>query len=180
MARPGNQVKFAEMASSDQQTLPGPQSGSMVEYQKFIESISSAFWRLIGEIPTSSSSGYLGQRRLTHVEMIEIFHAFTLVDTDLASPKEDPSPASSWTQSASWRSAQATNTTGGRQTCCSCSSSPTTQPSIFTVTDMDMMVFMDQWVRMDGNTKFHMTFVFNGKRNAMELVINQVAANQIC
>ena len=121
----------------------------------------------------------------THVEvtvqsLIEIFHAFTLVDTDLASPKEDPSPASSWTQSASWRSAQATNTTGGRQTCCSCSSSPTTQTSIFTVTDMDMMVFMDQWVRMDGNTKFHMTFVFNRKRNAMELVINQVAANQIC
>ena len=42
------------------------------------------------------------------------------------------------------------------------------------------MVFMDLWVRMDGNTKFHMTFVFNRKRNAMELVINQVAANQIC
>ena len=50
--------------------------------------------------------------------------------------------------------------------------------SIFTVTGKDMMVFMDQWVRMGGHAKFHMTFVFNRKRNTVELVINQDAANQ--
>ena len=47
--------------------------------------------------------------------------------------------------------------------------------SIFTVTGKDMLVFMDQWVRMGGHAKFHMTFVFNRKRNTVELVINQVA-----
>ena len=46
--------------------------------------------------------------------------------------------------------------------------------SIFTVTGKDMLVFMDQWVRMGGHAKFHMTFVFNRKRNTVELVINQV------
>jgi len=50
--------------------------------------------------------------------------------------------------------------------------------SIFTVTGKDMLVFMDQWVRMGGHAKFHMTFVFNRKRNTVELVINQDAANQ--
>ena len=50
--------------------------------------------------------------------------------------------------------------------------------SIFTVTGKDMMVFIDQWVRMGGHAKFHMKFVFNRKRNTVELVINQDAANQ--
>jgi len=50
--------------------------------------------------------------------------------------------------------------------------------SIFTVTGKDMLVFMDQWVRMGGHAKFHMTFVFNRKRNTVELVINQDSANQ--
>ena len=50
--------------------------------------------------------------------------------------------------------------------------------SIFTVTGKDMFVFMDQWVRMGGHAKFHMTFVFNRKRNMVELVINQDAANE--
>ena len=50
--------------------------------------------------------------------------------------------------------------------------------SVFTVTGKDMMVFMDQWVRMGGHAKFHMTFVFNRKRNTVELVIKQDAANQ--
>ena len=48
--------------------------------------------------------------------------------------------------------------------------------SIFTVTGKDMLVFMDQWVRMGGHAKFHMTFVFNRKRNTVELVINQVTS----
>jgi len=50
--------------------------------------------------------------------------------------------------------------------------------SIFTVTGKDMLVFMDQWVRMGGHAKFHLTFIFNRKRNTVELVINQDAANQ--
>jgi hypothetical protein len=41
----------------------------------------------------------------------------------------------------------------------------------------DMAVFMDQWVRMGGHAKFFMKFVFNRKRNTVELQINQDAAN---
>ena len=37
--------------------------------------------------------------------------------------------------------------------------------SIFMVTGMEMIVFMDQCVRMGGHAKFHMTFLFNRKRN---------------
>ena len=40
-----------------------------------------------------------------------------------------------------------------------------------------MAVFMDQWVRMGGHAKFFMKFVFNRKRNTVELEINQDAAN---
>lgn len=49
--------------------------------------------------------------------------------------------------------------------------------SIFSVTGKDMAVFMDQWVRMGGHAKFFMKFVFNRKRNTVELEINQDAAN---
>ncbi|XP_071743330.1 transcription initiation factor TFIID subunit 2 [Lepeophtheirus salmonis] len=50
--------------------------------------------------------------------------------------------------------------------------------SIFTVTGKDMGVFMDQWVRTGGHARFHMEFVFNRKRNTIEMQINQDAAHQ--
>ena len=37
----------------------------------------------------------------------------------------------------------------------------------------DMVVFMDQWVRMGGHAKFSLKFIFNRKRNTVELEINQ-------
>ena len=40
--------------------------------------------------------------------------------------------------------------------------------SIFMVMGMDMTVFMDQCVRMGGHAKFHMTFLFNRKRNTSQ------------
>jgi len=49
--------------------------------------------------------------------------------------------------------------------------------SIFSVTGKDMVVFMDQWVRMGGHAKFSLKFIFNRKRNTVELEINQDAAN---
>ena len=36
-----------------------------------------------------------------------------------------------------------------------------------------MVVFMDQWVRMGGHAKFSLKFIFNRKRNTVELEINQ-------
>ena len=51
--------------------------------------------------------------------------------------------------------------------------------SIFSVTGKDMTVFVDQWVRMGGHAKFVLKFVFNRKRNTVELEINQDAANNM-
>lgn len=42
-----------------------------------------------------------------------------------------------------------------------------------------MTVFVDQWVRMGGHAKFVLKFVFNRKRNTVELEINQDAANNM-
>lgn len=39
-----------------------------------------------------------------------------------------------------------------------------------------MGVFMDQWIRTGGHATFHMEFVFNRKRNTVEMVINQQEA----
>jgi len=49
--------------------------------------------------------------------------------------------------------------------------------SIFSVTGKDTSVFMDQWIRMGGHAKFVLKFIFNRKRNTVELEINQDAAN---
>lgn len=45
--------------------------------------------------------------------------------------------------------------------------------AIFTVTGKDMAVFIDQWVRTGGHAKFSLSFVFNRKRNTVELEIKQ-------
>ncbi|XP_058805308.1 transcription initiation factor TFIID subunit 2 [Phymastichus coffea] len=45
--------------------------------------------------------------------------------------------------------------------------------AIFTVTGKDMAVFIDQWVRTGGHAKFNLSFVFNRKRNTVELEIRQ-------
>ncbi|XP_043273259.1 transcription initiation factor TFIID subunit 2 [Venturia canescens] len=45
--------------------------------------------------------------------------------------------------------------------------------AIFTVTGKDMAVFIDQWVRTGGHAKFSLSFVFNRKRNTVELEIRQ-------
>ncbi|KAJ4440026.1 Transcription initiation factor TFIID subunit 2, partial [Periplaneta americana] len=50
--------------------------------------------------------------------------------------------------------------------------------AIFTVTGKDMAVFIDQWVRTGGHAKFHLSFVFNRKRNTVELEIRQDATQQ--
>ena len=44
------------------------------------------------------------------------------------------------------------------------------------MTGKDMGVFMDQWVRTGGHARFHMEFVFNRKRNTVEMVITQQEA----
>ncbi len=49
---------------------------------------------------------------------------------------------------------------------------------IFLVTGKDMGVFMDQWVRQGGHARFQMEFVFNRKRNTVEMKINQDAAHK--
>ncbi|KAJ8680194.1 hypothetical protein QAD02_015981 [Eretmocerus hayati] len=50
--------------------------------------------------------------------------------------------------------------------------------AIFTVTGKDMAVFIDQWVRTGGHAKFTLSFVFNRKRNTVELEIRQDATHQ--
>lgn len=50
--------------------------------------------------------------------------------------------------------------------------------AIFTVTGKDMAVFIDQWVRTGGHAKFHLTSVFNRKRNTIEVEIRQDATSQ--
>lgn len=51
--------------------------------------------------------------------------------------------------------------------------------AIFTVTGKDMAVFIDQWVRTGGHAKFHLTSVFNRKRNTIELEIRQDATTSM-
>ena len=50
--------------------------------------------------------------------------------------------------------------------------------AIFTVTGKDMAVFIDQWVRTGGHAKFSLSFVFNRKRNTVELEIRQDITHQ--
>ncbi|KYQ58343.1 Transcription initiation factor TFIID subunit 2 [Trachymyrmex zeteki] len=50
--------------------------------------------------------------------------------------------------------------------------------AIFTVTGKDMSVFIDQWVRTGGHAKFSLSFVFNRKRNTVELEIRQDTTHQ--
>ncbi|KAL7294026.1 hypothetical protein TKK_0012596 [Trichogramma kaykai] len=50
--------------------------------------------------------------------------------------------------------------------------------AIFTVTGKDMAAFIDQWVRTGGHAKFTLSFVFNRKRNTVELEIRQDTTNQ--
>ncbi|XP_063225105.1 transcription initiation factor TFIID subunit 2 [Bacillus rossius redtenbacheri] len=50
--------------------------------------------------------------------------------------------------------------------------------AIFTVTGKDMAVFIDQWVRTGGHAKFNLNFVFNRKRNTVELEVRQDATQQ--
>ena len=91
VARPGNLVKFAETHDKrPEESFASKNSRCRSEEcQRFIELLSSAFWRLLAEIPANASSGCLGQPGLTHIEvtvqsLVEIFHAFTLVDIDTA------------------------------------------------------------------------------------------------
>uniref|UniRef100_A0A023F4P3 Transcription initiation factor TFIID subunit 2 n=1 Tax=Triatoma infestans TaxID=30076 RepID=A0A023F4P3_TRIIF len=57
-------------------------------------------------------------------------------------------------------------------------STNTFSKAIFTVTGKDMSVFIDQWVRTGGHAKFHLAFIFNRKRNTVELEIRQDAISQ--
>ena len=59
------------------------------ESRRFMQILSKLFWKLLDEIPANASSGCLGQTGLANIEvtvqsLIEIFHAITLVDMDLA------------------------------------------------------------------------------------------------
>ncbi|GAB6030287.1 Transcription initiation factor TFIID subunit 2 [Chamberlinius hualienensis] len=47
--------------------------------------------------------------------------------------------------------------------------------AIFTVTGKDMSVFFEQWVHEGGHAKFYGSFIFNRKRNTLELEIRQDA-----
>ncbi|XP_054712299.1 LOW QUALITY PROTEIN: transcription initiation factor TFIID subunit 2-like [Uloborus diversus] len=48
------------------------------------------------------------------------------------------------------------------------------QKAIFTVTGKDINTFLDQWVRQGGHPKFSANFIFNRKRNTVELEIKQL------
>ncbi|XP_068202285.1 transcription initiation factor TFIID subunit 2 isoform X2 [Palaemon carinicauda] len=52
-------------------------------------------------------------------------------------------------------------------------STSTFTKAIFTVTGKDITVFCDQWVRQGGHAKFNMKFLFNRKRNIVEMTIEQ-------
>ncbi|XP_042243204.1 transcription initiation factor TFIID subunit 2-like isoform X2 [Homarus americanus] len=52
-------------------------------------------------------------------------------------------------------------------------STATFTKAIFTVTGKDITVFCDQWVRQGGHAKFNMKFLFNRKRNIVEMTIEQ-------
>jgi len=82
VTRPGNLVQFAE---SQGEGGWGPSE----ECQRFIQLLTAAFWRLLGQIPANCESGCLGQPGLTHVEatvqwLVETLHAITFVDMDTA------------------------------------------------------------------------------------------------
>lgn len=51
--------------------------------------------------------------------------------------------------------------------------------AIFTVTGKDISTFLDQWVYIGGHPKFHGNFVFNRKRNTVELEIKQLETNSL-
>ncbi|XP_021967944.1 transcription initiation factor TFIID subunit 2 [Folsomia candida] len=51
--------------------------------------------------------------------------------------------------------------------------------AVFNVTGKDMTVFMDQWVRQGGHVHFQMSFIFNRKRNTVELEIKQENLHQL-
>ena len=51
--------------------------------------------------------------------------------------------------------------------------------AIFTVTGKDISTFLDQWVYIGGHPKFHGSFVFNRKRNTVELEIKQLETNSL-
>ncbi|KAI5692503.1 hypothetical protein M8J75_006977, partial [Diaphorina citri] len=50
--------------------------------------------------------------------------------------------------------------------------------AIFTVTGKDMANFIGEWVRTGGHAQFNLSFVFNRKRNTIELEIRQDSTNQ--
>nr|KAF7415465.1 hypothetical protein H0235_012057 [Vespula pensylvanica] len=52
------------------------------------------------------------------------------------------------------------------------------QQKIDSVTGKDMAVFIDLWVRTGGHAKFSLSFVFNRKRNTVELEIRQDTIHQ--
>lgn len=53
------------------------------------------------------------------------------------------------------------------------------QKAIFIVTGKDIKTFLEQWVRQSGHPKFHGTFVFNRKRNTVELEIKQTETHLV-
>ena len=86
VTRPGNLVKFAESCNMQSETPEQTRNG---ESRRFMQILSKLFWKLLDEIPANASSGCLGQTGLANIEvtvqsLIEIFHAITLVDMDLA------------------------------------------------------------------------------------------------
>uniref|UniRef100_A0A8D9B9A4 Transcription initiation factor TFIID subunit 2 n=1 Tax=Cacopsylla melanoneura TaxID=428564 RepID=A0A8D9B9A4_9HEMI len=50
--------------------------------------------------------------------------------------------------------------------------------AIFTVTGKDMAGFIGEWVRTGGHAQFNLSFVFNRKRNTIELEIRQDSTSQ--
>ncbi|KAL7642103.1 UNVERIFIED_CONTAM: hypothetical protein RMT77_007977 [Armadillidium vulgare] len=58
-------------------------------------------------------------------------------------------------------------------------STATFTKTIFTVTGKDITVFCDQWVREAGHAKFKMKFLFNRKRNIVEMTIEQTAIDEL-
>ncbi|RWS30072.1 Transcription initiation factor TFIID subunit 2-like protein, partial [Leptotrombidium deliense] len=51
--------------------------------------------------------------------------------------------------------------------------------AIFTVTGKDITNFLNQWVHQGGHPKFHGSFVFNRKRNTVELEIKQLETSSL-
>ncbi|RWS10616.1 Transcription initiation factor TFIID subunit 2-like protein, partial [Dinothrombium tinctorium] len=51
--------------------------------------------------------------------------------------------------------------------------------AIFTVTGKDITTFLSQWVHQGGHPKFHGSFIFNRKRNTVELEIKQLETTSL-